>query len=336
MHIANPIYDVVFKYMMEDGKIAKLIIASIIGEEITELKFQPKEFTTELDKKTGKHKIRHSKTVYRLDFSAVIKTSEGLKHVIIEIQKAKFATDIMRFRKYLGEQYANKENTQIVTQQNRKRKIGIPIVSIYFLGHKLHNTKASVIGIKRTYTDLITGKALTTREAFIESLTHDSFVIQIPELAHKRRNELEILLSVFDQSNAVDNEQHILNVKEEDFPERYRTIIRKLQTAVQDAEIKKKMILEDGILDELEEMDREIEELTDKVERTAQEKEKVEQEKEKVEQEKEKIEQEKEKIEQEKEKIEQEKEKVEQEKERVEQENIALKKRLEELEKGKK
>jgi len=326
MQIANPIYDVVFKYLMEDGKIAKLIISSIIGETISELTFLPKEFTTDLERQKSKKKIRNSKTVYRLDFSAKIMTDEGFKNVIIEIQKAKFATDIMRFRKYLGEQYSNKDTTQIVQINKRKRKIGIPIVSIYFLGHRLNTTKASVIGIKRTYTDLITGKVITTKEAFIESLSHDSYVIQIPELAHKRRNELEILLSVFDQSNAIDDDQHILNIKEEDYPEKYRKIIRKLQIAIEDTEIKKKMILEDGILDELEDMDREIEALTE-------ENEAVRKQIDIVKQDKEKAEQDKEKAEQEKEKAEQDKEKAEQEKERVKIENEKLRKRLEELEK---
>jgi len=298
MQIANPIYDVVFKYLMEDGKIAKLIISSIIDETISELTFLPKEFTTDLENQKSKRNNRNSKTVYRLDFSAKIRTKDGFKLVIIEIQKAKFATDIMRFRKYLGEQYSNSENSQTIQIDKRKRKVGIPIISIYFLGHKLNSTKASVIGIKRTYTDLITGKEITTKEAFIESLTHDSYVIQIPELAHKRRNELEILLSVFDQTNAIDYEQHILSIKEEDFPEKYRQIIRKLHIAIQDTEIKKKMILEDGILDELEDMDREIEELTE-----------------------------------ENEGIRQKLDTVEQEKERVEKENESLKKRLEELEK---
>ena len=31
MHIANPIYDVVFKYMLEDNKTAKLFLSAIIG-----------------------------------------------------------------------------------------------------------------------------------------------------------------------------------------------------------------------------------------------------------------------------------------------------------------
>jgi hypothetical protein len=51
MHIANPIYDVVFKYLMEDAKVAKLLISSIIGEEIEELDFRPQEFTTDIDVK---------------------------------------------------------------------------------------------------------------------------------------------------------------------------------------------------------------------------------------------------------------------------------------------
>ena len=37
MYIANPIYDVVFKYMLEDNKVAKLFISAIIGEDIAEL-----------------------------------------------------------------------------------------------------------------------------------------------------------------------------------------------------------------------------------------------------------------------------------------------------------
>ena len=37
MHVANPIYDVAFKYLLEDSKVAKLLLSAIIGEEILEL-----------------------------------------------------------------------------------------------------------------------------------------------------------------------------------------------------------------------------------------------------------------------------------------------------------
>ncbi len=291
MQIANPIYDVVFKYLMEDGKIAKLMISSIIGENIEELIFLPQEFISDLGKIDKGKKTRtkrnrtDSLTVYRLDFSAKIKTDDGYKNVIIELQKAKFPTDIMRFRKYLGEQFSNKENVQKIKIGNRIRKTGLPIISIYFLGHKLDHTTASAIKVSRQYRDLITDKIIDTKETFIESLTLDSYVIQIPYLTDKRRNDLEILLSVFDQSNPADKEHHILNVKEEDFPEKYRPIIRKLQKAIQDNEIKKKMELEDGIIDELEDLEREIEDLEQENEQVKQKLDSVENEKEKVKQE---------------------------------------------------
>ncbi len=339
MQIANPIYDVVFKYLMEDGKIAKLMISSIIGETIEELSFLPQELVTDIDKPQNGKKAKskrnraNSLTVYRLDFSAKIKTSEGFKHVIIELQKAKFPTDIMRFRKYLGEQFANKDNFQKIKVANRIRKTGIPIISIYFLGHKLDNTTSSAIKVSRQYRDLITDELIETKESFIESLTLDSYVIQIPYLTGKRRTELEILLSVFDQTNPVDKEHHILNVSEEDFPEKYRPIIRKLQKAILDRDIKKKMELEDGIIDELEDMEREIEDLEQKVEHAEQENEHVKQENEHVKQENEHVKQENEHVKQENEHVKLKLDSVEKENEHVKQENESLQNELEKLRK---
>ena len=113
--IANPIYDVVFKYLMEDTEIAKLILSTIIDEEIESLEFSPQENIITLENR--------SLTVYRLDFSAKIRLpDQSYKQVLIEIQKAKYSTDIMRFRRYLGEQY--KKNTSIYYFQE-KIKAGV-------------------------------------------------------------------------------------------------------------------------------------------------------------------------------------------------------------------
>ena len=45
MIIANPIYNVVFKYLLEDLEIARLFLSRIIGEEIVEVRLQPQEHT---------------------------------------------------------------------------------------------------------------------------------------------------------------------------------------------------------------------------------------------------------------------------------------------------
>ena len=76
MQIANPIYDVVFKYLMEDAKVAKLLISSIIGEEIVELEFRPQEYTSDIDKSRIEGNVG-TLTVYRLDFNARIKTGRS-------------------------------------------------------------------------------------------------------------------------------------------------------------------------------------------------------------------------------------------------------------------
>ena len=265
MKIANPIYDVVFKYLMDDNKIAKLMISKIIGEEIDSLDFQPKDNVVKIERSgINDEKPQASFTVYRLDFAARIKLPDGsFKQVIIEIQKAKLPTDIMRFRKYLGQQYFTNKNSVEKEIKGELRKTALPIVSIYFLGHHLDYETAPVIKVNRNYIDLATGEPLTHKEEFIESLTHDSYVIQIPELKGKRRNNLERILSIFDQSQK--ESDHILNINENDFPEEYRDIIRKLQTAISDEDIQNMMDLEDEILEELEKKERRIGDLIDSI-----------------------------------------------------------------------
>jgi hypothetical protein len=74
-------------------------------------------------------------------------------------------------------------------------------------------------------------------------------------LKQRRRNELEQLLSVFDQSNRT-SDNHILNVREEDFPEKFRSIIRRLQKAAKNKTLKKKMEREDRHLLYIQDVER--------------------------------------------------------------------------------
>ena len=250
MLVANPIYDVVFKYLMKDKKVAKLLLSAIIGEEIIELGFRP----------TDRHvHIKDSLTVVRMDFSAKIQTATGAeKLIIIELQKAKLSSDIMRFRKYLGEQYANKNNVAGKTDKNRRAK-ALPIMSIYFLGHNLDHTDAPVIKVERNYIDLAKQEVIIEKEEFIESLTHDSFVIQIRRLSGRRRTELEQLLIVFDQDYKTEDD-HLLNIKEEDLPKRYRPVLRRLLAAFSNKEVRDRMDDEDEIIEDFQNLERRIHE----------------------------------------------------------------------------
>ena len=239
MLIANPIYDVFFKYLLEDNEIAKEFIGTIIGEEIVELTLQPQENTIQI--KT------FSFTVLRMDFHAVIQTKEGKKNVLIEMQKGKYFDDLSRFRKYLGEQYSKDENN-------------LPIITIYFLGYPLDNELPAATHIKRGYVDMFTGKKLHVKNQFVESLTHDSYLIQIPLLKENVQSKLEALLSIFDQTKKA-TEAYILR-----FPdtlpelELLQKIIKRLQQAGTTEELRKKAQIENEVETSFKKMAREIQE----------------------------------------------------------------------------
>jgi len=247
MVIANPIYDTVFKYMMSDSKVAKTFLSAIIGETIVELDFT----TTEYVLKTGVEKRKIDRTleqitVCRFDFAAKIKTKTGVyKTVIIELQKAKFATDIMRFRRYLGTMYQSAENTY-----DEHRVKARQIYCIYLLNYEIELSDSPIIKVDYTVSDLTTGEELDKKNEFIESLNHKSWIVQVRQLKEKRRNELENLLSIFDQDNITDD-KHILNVDESLFPKQYQHIIRKLREAYESKQVREEMQMEDDYINEL-------------------------------------------------------------------------------------
>jgi hypothetical protein len=247
VEIANPIYDVVFKFLMNDEKVAKLLLSTIICKEVVSLEFRPTEHH---------FPVGELLAVLRMDFSARIMDADGKQElVILELQKAKMASDIMRFRRYLGEQYANKENVVREPAPEYPYRKALPILSIYFLGHTLAHVKAPVVRVNRNYIDAATGEQIREKEEFIESLTHDSIIIQIPYLKGRRRNELEQLLALFDQSGATED-PHFLAVNEEDLPERYRPLLRRLQKALADPVIRQTMEAEDDLIEEFKDYQR--------------------------------------------------------------------------------
>ena len=248
--IANPIYDVVFKYLMEDNAIAKLMVSSIIGEEVVWLDPKPQEYTTETVKHNG-----GSFTVYRLDFNAKIKTADGFKLVLIEMQKATLMIDIMRFRAYLGRQYAHVCNVHVEGDGKSAITTPLQIYAIYFLGNSLQICDTPVLRVYPNVVDVATNQVVEKSSKFIEALNHKCWIVQISCLKQRRRSELETLLSVFDQSY-ITSDNHILNVREDDFPEKYRHIVRRLKMAASTPEVKEQMRKEDMYLMYLKDVER--------------------------------------------------------------------------------
>jgi hypothetical protein len=213
MIIANPIYDVGFKRLMENEKVAKFFISTLLEQNVESVEVKPQEFTYLKDFDQDDPKVieytkkkmreRLSINVFRLDFIATIKTETGeYKKILIEIQKAQKLIDLMRFRNYLAEQYKKED---VINNE----RVVLPITTIYILGFKLPEIQSPCVRVKRDYVDLINQTVITEKSDFIEKLTHDSFVVQVERITDRYQTRLDKLLSVFEQTNFTDDREII-------------------------------------------------------------------------------------------------------------------------------
>ena len=247
MIIANPIYDTVFKRLMENRRVARFFVETLIGEQVEEIAMMPKEYTYERKSKKGKNKIQDGNekeeveilSVIRYDFVATIRNAEGEnKKVLIEIQKSSKPTDLMRFRTYLGEQYKLQDVVEVATGKVEK---ALPIISIYLLGFTIPKIKTPAIKVNRTYMDMIGKTEIKQKSRLIESLTHDGYFVQIPHIKGKPGTLLEKLLSVFEQKYFIDDKE---TTKEYEYPldnKNLEEIVEMLKYAAADPRTKREM-----------------------------------------------------------------------------------------------
>jgi hypothetical protein len=237
MIIANPIYDVVFKYLLEDVEIARGLLSTILGEEVIGLDLKPQE--------TASENAAASVSILRFDFKAIIKTKAGEhKKALIELQKAKQVFDVMRFRRYLGDNYRKED--EITADNGEAQKVPLPIVTIYLLGFPLDNIKNAVVKVNREYRDVITQELLDVKEDFVELLTHDSYLIQLRLLAGRSRTKLEKVLQVFSPEFNT-NDKHQVDFKGDLNDPLVQKMVTRLERAIASEEIREKMDVEDEI-----------------------------------------------------------------------------------------
>ncbi len=260
MRIANPMYDAAFKYLMDDRTAARLLVGAVLGEEVESLQPLPQERAARAEPSpvaaAGEPPSRELLTVRRVDFAATVRTASGDRlRVLVEVQKARFTDEVMRFREYLGRHYADRENYDAGPDGRRRHR---PLRAIYILGECLPRTEATVLRVSREYLDGVTGRRLAEREEFVEALSHDCWVVQVPLLASRRRTDLERLLSVFDQRLQVPGERQVLEVNVREIPERYDPVLRRLEGAAASVEVTDSMALEDEVSETWGRMKREL------------------------------------------------------------------------------
>ena len=248
IQIANPLYDVVFKGLMENESAAKVLLGALLGKKIIHLEPGRNEFVNE--------KVREF-SIFRIDFSAVVKDESGKEErVTIEIQKTWAPYEIGRFRNYIAKQYRAAENRITVSDGKNEKTIGRPMVSIYILGHLLPQVHDTVVYVKRFYLNHLK-EVIDCKDDFIESLSHDSIIVQVPLLHGKMATRVENILSIFNQDWITPgSNKHRLdydaNLVEEQYRAEMEPLVRCLTSMAGSSDVQEIMSEEDYYLSEME------------------------------------------------------------------------------------
>jgi len=301
--IPNPIYDVVFRYLMQDYDSAMIILSTLINEKIKKLYFQPLTFIkkttvteynkqveqkidklfekekqkiisdnnlSELDKNVAISEITIKDPItgkdvklLHLDFAAVIEKENGEEEmVMIELQKAAYETDIFRFKQYICENFQKKrkiKKTDPDTGQEIEIELPYRLIPIFILNFKIEDEiNDLMIKTRQIKTGIFTDKELNKKNEFIDHLSYELYVVQLPYLKiaeelyfepETYKAKLFALLKLFDQrAKKTDNECR-LRLFRRLFPGFLDIVIKRLQTAdIDNPDLEKQMRAEDHFL----------------------------------------------------------------------------------------
>ena len=249
VHVANPIYDSVFKYIMEDPRIARTVLSALLKKEVLHVEVRPHEYS---------NTTRDSLSMFRIDFAANVREPGGTEHIVlIELQKTWLNTETLRFRQYLGVQYGNKHNIR----KDSPKGYAYPMVAVYLLGHRVGEIEEPVLYVNHKPYNY-NGKEvhLSAPEPFLESLTHDSIIVQLPRLRGRVNNRLEKVLSVFDQSYMDNDDTQVLRIDEDMYEDddEIMYMIHRLTAAAANADMRQDMNVEDEFFKAIEDRDTAI------------------------------------------------------------------------------
>ena len=248
--VANPIYDSVFKFLMDDNRVAKTILSALLKKEVLSVDMRRHEHP---------NIMRDNISMFRIDFAAKVREDDGTERLIlIELQKTWVDTETLRFRRYLAAQYNAEENMQ---SEGKDKNFAIPMVAIYLLGHRIGDIDKPVVYVNRKAVDY-DGMEIRNgeKDPFINSLTHDSIIVQIPLLHGKINNKLDRVLSVFDQSKRADDDQHIVYVDIDNYENDsdMMRIVHRLGLATMSADVRQQMNDEDEFFSAIEARDTQV------------------------------------------------------------------------------
>ena len=187
MIVANPTFDPVFKYLMEDIVVAKGLISRIIEKEIIELTPAPQESSQiKLYLKYAQIGLMHQ------DYVAIIKNDKGEhEKIIVEFQKTYVQPKIEIFRNYLADKYSKKSVIN-------GKEVDLPITTIYLIEETFNKNLPPVLKVANEYIDVLNhAKYKGVEDKTVSLLTHEAYFIQTELVPPDLQNELTRVLNFF-------------------------------------------------------------------------------------------------------------------------------------------
>jgi len=235
MKVLNPLFDSVFKYLLEDLEIAKALVQAIIKQDITELTPAPQESSD------FKIKLKYNQIgMIRQDYVAVIKSKtpdgeELYEKVMIEVQKSPIAPEITRFRNYIADKYRKKSTIEGEEQH-------LPIKTIYLIEQTFNDDLPAVLGRKGCYFDELENQPYQgKRDNIVELFAHDAWFIQTEKLPKDFKDNLMYVLSVFTPWYRHSRNDRYINLPDDEILRKKHQILeriyRRLEAATGDNEI---------------------------------------------------------------------------------------------------
>lgn len=232
---------------MEDPESAMIVLSTLINEKIIRLELEPQTHT---QKKVNPLHLTDPTTgddlrLFHLDFTAIVELPDGSEEMImIELQKASQPDDIFRFKRYISSNFLRKQVKEIIhptTLEVTTINKPIRLIPIFILNFRIENEiNDLLIRTNRIKTGVFKNKPLEKANEFIDNLSYDMLVVQLPNLHNiaesdyqndEYKKKLFILLKLFDQKSKVKNNEHRLRLIRKFFPGFLDRVIKRLQAA---------------------------------------------------------------------------------------------------------
>ena len=135
------------------------------------------------------------------------------------------------------------------------------MVAVYLLGHKVGDIEEPVLYVDHKAYDYY-GNVVTTGlpDPFVDSLTHNSIIVQIPRLKPTGNTRLDEFLSFFDQRQKKGDSNQVLEVDDDKYTgdAEMQHVLHRLLTAAADAKLRQDMNVEDEYFKAIEDRDTAI------------------------------------------------------------------------------